>query len=214
MTFVDAVVRAEARHGTLGVTGSYFPPRLGGEYRGSVIGSSPAYSYTACVAEVDVDRETGTVRVDKMWVAHDCGRALNPALVAGQIHGCTYMGLGEALMEAQTFDKRGLHLAPSLLEYKLPTSLETPEIEAIIVESIDPLGPYGAKEAGEGPENPIVPAVSNAVSQATGLRFDSIPLSPDAIFRALHAKPDRPITIPVYSFPEPDRPPVPAGRNQ
>lgn len=217
MTFVDAVVRAEARHGTLGATGSYFPPKLGGPYRGSVIGSSPAYSYTACVAGVDVDRDTGKVRVDKMWVAHDCGRALNPALVAGQIHGCAYMGLGEALMEAQTFDKRGLHLAPSLLEYKLPTSLETPEIEAIIVESIDLLGPYGAKEAGEGPENPIVPAISNAVSQATGLRFDDIPLSPDKIFRALHSKParpDRPITIPVYAFPEPERPPVPEWRDK
>ena len=209
MSYVDAVVRAEARHGTLGQAGSYFAPRLGGEYRGSVIGTSPAYSYTACVAEVSCDRDTGAVTVERMWVAHDCGRALNPALVAGQIQGCAYMGIGEALMEAQVFDKRGLHLAPSLLEYRLPTSLETPEIEALIVESIDPEGPYGAKEAGEGPENPIVPAIVNAVYQATGVRFDEIPLSPNKVLRALQARSVeavKPIGVPDYRFPEPERP--------
>lgn len=209
MPFVDAIVRAEARYGTLGMTGSYFPPSLGGNYRGSVIGTSPAYSYTACVAEVSCDAESGEVKVDKMWVAHDCGRALNPALVHGQIQGCAYMGVGEALMEAQTFDKRGLHLAPSLLEYKLPTSLETPEIETFIVESVDPEGPYGAKEAGEGPENPIVPAISNAVYQASGIRFDDIPLSADKVYRALHPNPNRraiPIAVPDFEFPEPERP--------
>lgn len=211
IAFVDAVVRAEARFGTLGATGSYTPPRLGGEYRGAVIGTSPAYSYTACVAEVSTDLETGHVKVDRMWVAHDCGRALNPALVAGQIHGCAYMGIGEALMEAQTFDKRGLHLAPSLLEYHLPTSLETPEIETIIVEAIDAEGPYGAKEAGEGPEVPIVPALSNAVYQATGIRFDDIPLHAHKIQRALAAgvKQVGPATkLPAYTFPEPECPPM------
>ncbi|MCZ7573608.1 MAG: molybdopterin-dependent oxidoreductase [Ardenticatenaceae bacterium] len=211
ISYVDAVVRAEARFGTLGATGSYFPPRLGGKYRGAVIGTSPAYSYTACVAEVSCDLETGELKVDRMWVAHDCGRALNPALVAGQIHGCAYMGLGEALMEAQTFDKRGLHLAPSLLEYHLPTSLETPEIEAIIVEAVDAEGPYGAKEAGEGPEVPIVPAISNAVYQATGVRFDDIPLHAHKVYRALNQQ-SRPsgqeIEVPDYPFPDPERPAV------
>lgn len=209
MPLVDALVRAEARFGTLGSTGSYSPPRLGGNYRGAVIGTSPAYSFTACVAEVSVAQETGQVRVDKLWVAHDCGRALNPTLVEGQVHGCAYMGVGEALMEVQAVDKRGLHIAPSLLEYHLPTSLETPEIETIIVQAIDPEGPYGAKEAGEGPENPIVPAISNAVYQATGIRFDNIPLSADKVYRALHRKPNQretPITIPNVRFPEPERP--------
>lgn len=209
MPLVDAIVRAEARYGTMGMVGSYSPPRLGGNYRGSVIGTSPAYSYTACVAEVAVDRDTGEVKVDQMWVAHDCGRALNPALVEGQIQGCAYMGVGEALMEVQAVDKRGLHIAPSLLEYRLPTSLETPEITALVVESVDPEGPYGAKEAGEGPENPIVPAISNAVYQATGVRFDDIPLSADKVYRALYRKPnqiEKPITVPVFNFPEPERP--------
>jgi 4-hydroxybenzoyl-CoA reductase alpha subunit len=209
MAYVDAVVRAEARFGTLGATGSYSPPHLGGDYRGSVIGTSPAYSYTACVAEVTCDKATGEVTVDKLWVAHDCGRALNPALVEGQIHGCAYMGVGEFLMEAQAFDKRGLHVAPSLLEYHLPTSLETPEMDVMIVETDDPEGPYGAKEAGEGPENPIVPAISNALYQATGVRFDDIPVSPDKVYRALHRKPNqqfKPITVPAFIFPEPERP--------
>jgi CO/xanthine dehydrogenase Mo-binding subunit len=118
------------------------------------------------------------------------------------------MGLGEYQMEAQAVDKRGLHLAPSLLEYQLPTSLETPEITVSIIESLDPEGPYGAKEAGEGPENPIVPAIANAVSQATGVGFDSIPVGPDRLFRALHARPnerDRPIPLPRYDFPPPER---------
>jgi 4-hydroxybenzoyl-CoA reductase alpha subunit len=209
MPLTDAIVRAEARFGTLGATGSYSPPRLGGNYRGSVIGTSPAYSFTACVAQVDVDRETGMVRVDKLWVAHDCGRALNPALVRGQIEGCAYMGVGEALMETQRIDGRGLHMSPSLLEYHLPTSLETPEIETILVEAIDPEGPYGAKEAGEGPQNPIVPAISNAVYQATGIRFDDIPLSADRVYRALNKKKnarETPLTVPAFRFPEPERP--------
>lgn len=209
MSLVDAIVRAEARFGTLGATGSYSPPRLGGNYRGSVIGTSPAYSFTACVAQVDVDHDTGEVRVEKMWVAHDCGRALNPTLVHGQIQGCAYMGIGEALMETQRIDQRGLHMSPSLLEYRLPTSLETPEIETILVQAIDPEGPYGAKEAGEGPQNPVVPAIVNAVFQATGIRFDDIPLNADKVYLALHKKANRreiPLSVPDFRFPEPERP--------
>ena len=121
------------------------------------------------------------------------------------------MGLGEALMEVQGFDKRGLHLAPSLLEYHLPTSLETPPIDALIVESLDAEGPYGAKEAGEGPENPIVPAISNAVWRATGIRFDDIPLSADKVYRALHPRRsggEKTISVPDYPFPESKRPAV------
>ena len=213
--YVDAVVLAEARHGTLGATGSYFPPKLGGDYPGAVIGTSPAYSFSACVAEVSVDLETGQVTVDKLWVAHDCGKALNPPVVEGQIQGCAYMGLGEAILEAQTFDKRGLHLAPSLLEYQLPTSMETPPIEVFLVESDDPEGPYGAKEAGEGPENPIVPAISNAVWRATGIRFDDVPLSAEKVYQALFptpASPERKIPMPDYQFPEPLRPATPEAR--
>ncbi len=119
------------------------------------------------------------------------------------------MGVGEALMETQQIDGRGLHMSPSLLEYHLPTSIETPEIETILVQAIDPEGPYGAKEAGEGPQNPIVPAITNAVYQATGVRFDETPLSADKVYRALHKKKgqrETTLTIPEFRFPEPERP--------
>lgn len=182
---------AEARWGTLGATGSYNTPKdIHGDYRGGTIGASPAYSFTAHVAEVEVDPETGEVRVTDLWVAHDCGRALNPVLVEGQMEGSAYMGFGEALMEEHVFKdadhgRAGLHNAPSLLDYRLPTSLDTPDFESLIVESIDPEGPYGAKEAGEGPLHPSIPAIANAIHDAVGVRVDRLPFSPPRVWRAL-----------------------------
>jgi 4-hydroxybenzoyl-CoA reductase alpha subunit len=182
--FVEAAQKAEATHGTLSAVGSYTPPKLGGQFKGSGVGISPAYSYTACVAEVQVDPETYDIKVEKLWVAHDCGRALNPTLVAGQIEGSAYMGFGEAVLEEQVF-RKGLHKIPSLLEYKLPTIYDTPEIVAMHVETNDLEGPYGAKEAGEGPLNPIIPAIANAIYDAIKARVDSTPITPDKIARAL-----------------------------
>jgi 4-hydroxybenzoyl-CoA reductase subunit alpha len=187
VTFVAAVQKAEATHGTLAAVGSYTPPRLGGEFKGAGVGISPAYSYTAAVAEVRVDPDTYDIRVEKLWLAHDCGRALNPTLVEGQIEGGAYMGFGEALLEEQVF-RKGLHKIPSLLEYKLPTIYDTPEIVAMTVETLDERGPYGAKEAGEGPLNPVIPAIANAVFAAIGVRVDSTPITPDKIARALKEK--------------------------
>jgi CO/xanthine dehydrogenase Mo-binding subunit len=126
--------------------------------------------------------------VEKVWAAHDCGRALHPVLVEGQIEGSVYMGWAEAVMEAQLFDERGLHTGPNLLDYRIPTSVETPEIIASIVESIDPGGPYGAKEAGEGPLHPIIPAIANAIWDAVGIRLRQIPFSPERVLAALEAK--------------------------
>ena len=184
VSFVEAAQKAEATHGTLTAVGSYTPPKLGGGFKGAGVGISPAYSYTACVAEVVVDPETYDMKVEKLWVAHDCGRALNPVLVEGQIEGSAYMGFGEAVLEEQVF-RKGLHKIPSLLEYKLPTIYDTPEIMAMHVETLDKEGPYGAKEAGEGPLNPIIPAIANAVFDAIGARVDSTPITPDKISRAL-----------------------------
>jgi 4-hydroxybenzoyl-CoA reductase subunit alpha len=184
VSFTEAAEKAESTHGTLSAVGSYKPPKLGGQFKGSGVGISPAYSYTACVAEVEVDPETYDIKVEKLWVAHDCGRALNPTLVEGQIEGSAYMGFGEAVLEEQVF-RRGLHKIPSLLEYKLPTIYDTPEIVALHVETHDLEGPYGAKEAGEGPLNPIIPAIANAVYDAIGARVDSTPITPDKIMRAL-----------------------------
>ena len=100
------------------------------------------------------------------------------------------MGYGEAIGEEQVF-RGGLHKKPSLLDYKIPTSLDTPALEAIIVETIDAEGPYGAKEAGEGPLNPVIPAIANAVFDAIGVRFDETPITPEKILDALAKKKDR-----------------------
>ena len=184
----EAFQITEVRFDTLGATGSYNTPALGGHYRGGTIGASPAYSFTAHVAEVTVDEETGRIVCDKVWIAHDCGRALNPMLVAGQMEGSAYMGVAEALMEEHEVNRFGLHRGPSLLDYRIPTAVDTPELRALIVESIDPEGPYGAKEAGEGPLHPAIPAIANAVYDAVGIRLRELPFTPAKVLKALAAQ--------------------------
>jgi len=186
-TFEEASILAEARFGTLTSAGSYTPPKIAGPYKGSGVGPSPAYSYSACVVDLDADPRTGIVHLNKVWIAHDVGRAINPLLVEGQVEGSVYMGLGEALMEEQAF-RKGLHKWPSMLEYKSPTFMDMPEVETFIVETIDPEGPYGAKEAGQGPLLPVIPAVSSAVFDALGVWIDEIPVTPEKIVEALRRK--------------------------
>jgi 4-hydroxybenzoyl-CoA reductase alpha subunit len=183
-SFEEASVLAEARFGTLTSAGSYTPPKIAGPYKGSGVGPSPAYSYSACVVDLEADPRTGLVHINKVWIAHDVGRAINPLLVEGQVEGSVYMGLGEALMEEQTF-RKGLHKWPSMLEYKSPTFLDMPDVETFIVETNDPEGPYGAKEAGQGPLLPVIPAVSAAVFDALGVWIDEVPLTPEKIVEAL-----------------------------
>ncbi len=193
MSVKEAFQAAEAKHGTLGSVGWYQSPKLGGDYRGGTIGASPAYSFTAHVAEVDCDPETGVVKVTDLWVAHDCGRALSPVAVEGQMEGSAYMGFAEALLETQLYKPAapghpfGLHHGPSLLDYRMPTSLDTPRLHSIIVESVDPEGPYGAKEAGEGPLHPSVPAIANAIYDALGVRCDRLPFDPPSVLALLRA---------------------------
>ncbi|MGH2405877.1 MAG: molybdopterin cofactor-binding domain-containing protein, partial [bacterium] len=216
VTWVDAIRAAEARFGLLATVGSYRAPKLSGPYKGSGVGPSPAYSYSAAVVEVDCDPETGAVVVEKVWIAHDVGRAINPILVEGQVEGSVYMALGEVLMEEQTF-RRGVHKFPSMLEYKSPTTLETPEMHSFIVESVDPEGPFGAKEAGQGPLLPVIPAVANAVYDALGVRIDEIPITPEKVLAALVDRrkggPGRvgPKDIPTITFKDPIRVPPPPG---
>jgi 4-hydroxybenzoyl-CoA reductase subunit alpha len=186
-SFEEASILAEARFGTLTSAGSYTPPKIAGPYKGSGVGPSPAYSYSACVVDLDADARTGLINVNKIWIAHDVGRAINPVLVEGQIEGSVYMGLGEALMEEQTF-RKGLHKWPSMLDYKSPTFLDMPEVETFIVETIDPEGPYGAKEAGQGPLLPVPPAVCAAVYDALGVWIDEVPVTPEKIVEALRRK--------------------------
>jgi len=195
MSFREAVVFAEAKYGTLGSVGSYAPPKAPGRYKGAGVGPSPAYSYTACVVEVDVDPATGWITVPKIWVAHDIGRTINPVLARGQVEGSIYMGLGEALMEEQAFRRLPpklsnalVHKIPSLLEYKSLTSLDMPEVETILIEDPDPNCPFGAKEVGQGPLLPVMPAVANAVFDAVGVRIDEVPITPDKVLAALAKK--------------------------
>ena len=184
----EAFQWAEADFGLLGEVGCYDTPKdRHGEYRGGTIGASPAYSFTAHVADVTVDPETGEVVINKIWVAHDCGRALSKRIVEGQMEGSTYMGAGEAIMEQHVVDPSlgGVHAAPNLLDYRIPTSLDTPEIESLIVEAPDARGPYGAKEAGEGPLHSSVPAIANAIYDAVGVRIDTLPFSPPKVLAAI-----------------------------
>src|ERR1700687_6046323 len=195
LTFQEAVCLAEARFGTIGTVGSYTPPKSLALYKGGGVGPSPTYSYTAAVVEVAVNPVTGWITVPKIWIAHDIGRALNPTLVRGQIEGSVYMGLGEALMEEQEFRRLPkklshalVHKFPSILEYKSPTSLDMPEVVTELVEAPDPRGPFGAKEVGQGPLLPIMPAVANAVYDAVGVRIDEVPITPEKIMKALAEK--------------------------
>jgi 4-hydroxybenzoyl-CoA reductase alpha subunit len=184
----SAIQLAEAKFGTLGSVGHYNTPNLGGDYRGGTIGASPAYSFTAHVAEVEVDVETGEVRIDTIWVAHDCGKAICPVIVRGQMEGSAYMGAAEAVLEEHVIRPDGLHTGPSLLDYRIPTSLDVSELEALIIESGDPEGPLGAKEAGEGPLHPSIPAIANAIYDAVGIRLDRLPFTPARVLAALRDK--------------------------
>ena len=216
VSFPEAAALAEAMFGTLTTVGAYRPPRLAGPYKGSGVGPSPAYSFSAAVVQARVDQATGDVAVERVWIAHDIGRAINEMLTIGQIEGSVYMALGEALMEEQVF-RKGLHKVPSMLEYKSPTFLEMPPVETILIATDDPEGPFGAKEAGQGPLLPVIPALANAVHDAVGVRIDEIPISPDKVLAALDQKRKGaagrvgPRGVPPFPFRDPIRVDPPVG---
>jgi 4-hydroxybenzoyl-CoA reductase alpha subunit len=218
MSFAEAVQLAESKFGTIGTVGSYTPPRSPGKYKGAGVGPSPAYSYSAAVCEVDVDPETGIVIVERVWIAHDIGQSINPALVMGQVEGSVYMGLGEALMEEMAYrgNRNVVHKFPSMLEYKSPTTLEMCDVKTILVEDPDPNGPFGAKEVGQGPLLPVPPAVVNAIYDAVGVRIDEVPATPERVLTAIRARAQGkegrfgPKSIPDVDWPEPIRVPTPA----
>ncbi len=209
MSFAEAVVAAESKFGTIGTVGSYTPPPSPAKYKGSGVGPSPAYSYTAAVVELTADPETGLIVVDHVWIAHDVGQCINPILVEGQVEGSVYMALGEALMEEQVFraNRGGVHRIPSMLEYKSPTTLEMPPVTTYLIEEPDPSGPFGAKEAGQGPLLPVIPAVANALHDALRIRVDEVPITPDKVLKALRAKDRRfgPSSYPSIPMPDPIR---------
>jgi len=183
--YKDVVIEALTESGTITVKGTFTVPReyQGGKYRGAGVGPSMAYSYAATVVEVSISEITGQVTVDKIWVAHDCGYALNPLSVEGQVQGAMWMGLGQALSEETRYHK-GLPIGPNVLDYRVPTIVESPHIEVKIIESMDPNGPFGAKEASEAPLACLIPAVANAVHDAIGVRLSDTPITPDRVLNA------------------------------
>jgi CO/xanthine dehydrogenase Mo-binding subunit len=195
LTFAEACTLGEARFGTLGTVGSYKPPASPARFKGGGVGPSPTYSYTACVLEVEVDADTGWMDVQHVWIAHDIGRVLNPVLARGQVEGSVYMALGEALMEEQVYRRLPdrlshalVHRQPSMLEYKSPTFLEMPPVTTFFIEEPDGAGPFGAKEVGQGPLLPVMPALSNAVFDAVGARVRQVPVTAQSILKALKSQ--------------------------
>lgn len=170
--------------GVIQTSGIYISPKLGGTFKGAGAGLSPAYSFTAFITEVVVDPETGFIRVEKVTCAHDCGQPLNPLAVEGQIEGSIHMGLGQALMEGMIYEDGAIQNA-SLLDYKIPSPFEMPEIDMIYDLGADNEGPFGAKEVGEGVLAPLIPSIANAVYDAVGVRLTSVPMTPDKVLAAM-----------------------------
>jgi CO/xanthine dehydrogenase Mo-binding subunit len=145
------------------------------------------YVYATQIAEVDVDDETGEVEVLRIAAAHDCGTAINPMLVEGQVEGGISMGVGMALQEEMLFDANGRHINPNLTNYIMPTSLDMPEITVDIVQDFDPTGPFGAKGVGEPTAVPTAAAILNAIHDAVGVRVASLPATSEKILAAIKA---------------------------
>jgi len=187
LSFEEVTRWVYAGQGSILGTGTYTPPELqySKEWKGSIVGASPAYSTQSCIAEVSVDMETGQLTVDKLTLAHDCGLALNRQSVEGQLDGSMCHGLGEALYEEVVFDQKGKVVNNTMGDYKIPTSLDVPELSALVIESNEPHGPFGAKEAGEGCIIPVIPAIINAIYDACGVLILDIPITSEKIFNGL-----------------------------
>ncbi|MFH0844625.1 MAG: molybdopterin cofactor-binding domain-containing protein [Pseudomonadota bacterium] len=178
MPFGDAVAMVQkANRGEPLIGRGYYTPRG----KGLV---TPAFSFGAQVAEVDVDKETGLVRTRKIWTAHDCGTVINPKAVEGQIEGSIHMGLGYALSE-QFIMEEGRTLNTTFLDYKILSAPDMPSGESICIETYEPEGPFGAKEAGEGLASPTAPAIVEAVYHATGYRCKDLPVTPEKILKGM-----------------------------
>jgi CO/xanthine dehydrogenase Mo-binding subunit len=162
--------------------GAAYPPVVG---RGAIAARKQAPGFSVQAAEVEVDTETGRVRVLRYVTAQDVGFAINPLSVEGQMEGGTTQGIGMGLYEEMVYGDRGQLLNPSLLDYRLPTAADVPNIESLIVEVPSEDGPYGARGVGEPPVVPTSAAIANAVHDAIGVRITEIPITPERILRAL-----------------------------
>jgi xanthine dehydrogenase molybdenum-binding subunit len=164
----------------------YDPPNenFDREFKGNL---SVAYAYGTHGVEVEVDRETGSVKIINYVAAHDVGRALNPMLLEGQISGGGVMGLGYALSENMIY-KNGKLMNANYVDYKMPTVKDVPPMQAVIVETDEKNGPFGAKGIGEPGLVPTAPAIANAIYDAVGVRIRDLPITPEKVLAALKAK--------------------------
>ncbi len=190
LTFEEVVKAALEGTGTITVSGNFdtLPESWGTKkYRGGAISGSMAYAYAAQVVEVSIDPDTAAITVEKVWAAQDVGKALNPLSVEGQIEGSVWMGMGQAISEGTEYHE-GLAITNSMLDYRVPTIVESPPIEVGIIETIDPNGPFGAKEAGETSLIAFIPAFTNAVADALGVRPLDLPVTPDKLLELIENK--------------------------
>ncbi len=185
LTFKEASRIAFLEKGSIVGTGKYKPHNLGGKFKGAAVGTSPAYGCSAQVAQVTVDIQTGQITIDHITDAHDCGKAINMTSVEGQMEGSVSMGIGETMHEEVIFNDHGQVVNNNLAEYKMVTSMDMPTVNAIVVESDEPNGPFGAKEVGEGAIMPTIPAILNAVYDAIGVRIFELPLTPERVYNAI-----------------------------
>ena len=188
LTFEEVARTYFVKYGQLIGQGSYKPPKMGGTFKGAAVGTSPAYSAATQVAEVEIDEETGEIKVIEAWDVHDCGMVINPALLHGQVHGAFYMGMGESIWEEVLFDEKGDVANGNLAEYRMPTALDMPPVTSELVDSIDPNAPWGVKEVGEGATTPTMACLANAIYDAMGVRIESLPLTYEKVWRALKEK--------------------------
>ncbi|MEW6170372.1 MAG: molybdopterin cofactor-binding domain-containing protein [Candidatus Omnitrophota bacterium] len=164
--------------------GVYNPPTKPVDLRTGKGNVSASYSFEAQIAIVEVDKETGKVKILKIIDAHDVGRAINPMAVEGQIEGSLIMGIGYSLFEDLKF-KNGICPNPNLFNYRIPRSTDTVEIETILIETNDKEGPFGAKGMGESSLLPTAAAIANAIYDAIGVRITDLPILPQKILSAL-----------------------------
>jgi 4-hydroxybenzoyl-CoA reductase subunit alpha len=186
ISFADAVHFAQYQksQAILG-RGYYDAPTVMPDVNTAQGNTSASYSFGAAVAEVQVDPDTGKVKVLRMTQSQDVGYPINPLHCEGQIEGSILGAMGQVLYEDYRYNKDGLMLNPSLLEYRIPTAKEVPEIDPVLVITNDPEGPFGAKGMSESPEIPVVGAVANAICDAIGVRMRSLPITPAKILEAL-----------------------------
>ncbi|HLA27398.1 MAG TPA: molybdopterin cofactor-binding domain-containing protein, partial [Syntrophales bacterium] len=145
--------------------------------------TSAAYSFGTQLAEVEVNTETGFIKITRMAMIHDCGQPINEMLMEGQLEGSAIGAAGHTLME-EIVRKDGQTMNPSFLEYRMPTTLDACPLEILHTDTYDEVGPFGAKESGEGIQVAVVPAIVNAVYDAIGEPFKRIPVTPDMVLKA------------------------------